>query len=95
MNIELTARHYEAADRAKKHLEEEIGNLEIYEDLISRCKVILEKTKDGEMVEISMHVRGKDLIAQVVSDDMIKSIDQAVTKIERQLQKFKEKRFTR
>lgn len=95
MNIELTARHYEIADRAKKHLEEEIGTLGIYEDLITSCKVIMEKTKDGESIEISMHVRGKDLITQVASDDMIKSIDQAVAKIERQLKKFKEKRYTR
>jgi putative sigma-54 modulation protein len=95
MNFELTARHYEIADRAKKHLEEELATLEIYEDWISSCKVVMEKTKDGETIEISMHVRGKDLITQVATDDMIKSIDQAVAKIERQLQKFKEKRMER
>jgi len=95
MHIELTARHYEVADRAKKHLDEEIGTLEIYEDMITSCKVIMEKTKDGETIEISLHVRGKDLITRVATDDMIKSIDQAVAKIERQLQKFKEKRSER
>jgi putative sigma-54 modulation protein len=95
MNIELTARHYEISERAKKHLEMELGTLEIYEDWITSCKVVMEKTKDGEMIEISMHVRGKDLITRVATDDMIKSIDQAVAKIERQLKKFKEKRYER
>ena len=95
MNIELTTRHYEITDRAKKHLEEEMNNLKLYEDLITSCKVIMERTKDGESIEISIHVRGKDLIAQVASDDMIKSIDLAIAKIERQLKKFKEKRYAR
>jgi len=95
MNIELTARHYEIVDRAKKHLEEEIRTLAIYEDLVSSCKVVMEKIKEGETIEISMHVRGKDLIARVSTKDMIKSIDQAIVKIERQLKKFKEKRYTR
>ncbi|MCK9484495.1 MAG: ribosome-associated translation inhibitor RaiA, partial [Candidatus Marinimicrobia bacterium] len=78
-----------------KHLEEEIGTLAIYEDYVSSCKVIMEKTKEGETIDISMHVRGKDLIARVSTNDMIKSIDQAVAKIERQLKKFKEKRYAR
>ncbi|HPC36457.1 MAG TPA: ribosome-associated translation inhibitor RaiA [Candidatus Marinimicrobia bacterium] len=95
MNIELTARHYEIADRARKHLEEEMNNLKLYEDLITSCKVIMERTKDGESIDISVHVRGKDLLAQVTTEDMIKSIDLAVAKIERQLKKFKEKRYAR
>jgi len=95
MNIEITARHYEPSDRVKQHVEGELQQLKLFENLITSCKVILEKTKDGEQVEITLRVAGKNLLTKVNSDDMIKSIDQAVSKLERQLKKFKEKRYNR
>ncbi len=95
MNIEITARHYEPSDRVKQHVEGELQQLKLFENLITSCKVILEKAKDGEQVEITLRVAGKNLLTKVNSDDMIKSIDQAVSKLERQLKKFKEKRYNR
>ncbi len=92
MQIELTPRHYEPTDRIKKYVEEEFRKLKLFENLITHCKVILEKSKDGEMVEIALHAAGKDFIARAITNDMVKSVDQAIAKMERQLQKYKEKR---
>jgi len=93
MNIELTARHYETSERVKSYLTEEMKKLEMFDHLISSCKIILEKSKEGEIIVITLHALGKDLVSAETSDDMIKSIDLAVAKMERQLKRFKEKRY--
>ncbi len=93
MNIEITARHYETSERIKNYLIEEMKKLEMFDHLISSCKIILEKSKEGEMTEITLHALGKDLVSAETSDDMVKSIDLAVAKMERQLKRFKEKRY--
>jgi len=94
MNIEITSRHYDASPKVREYVNDEMQKLEIFDHLITSCKVILEKSKEGELVEISIHVSGKDLVSSESSDDIIKSIDLAVDKIERQLKKFKEKRYS-
>lgn len=92
MQIEIVPRHYEPSDRVKKYVEEEFTKLKMFDWMITKCRVLLEKNKDGDLVEITLHAAGKDFVAHAVTDDMIKSIDQAIAKMERQLQKYKEKR---
>lgn len=94
MNVEITSRHYDASPRVRDYVIDEMQKLEKFDRLISSCKVILEKSKKGEIVEITIHVSGKDLVCSESSDDIIKSIDQAVDNMERQLIKFKEKRYS-
>jgi len=93
MNIEITSRHYDASPKVREYVNDEMRKLEKFDHLISSCKVILEKSKEGETVEITIHVSGKDLVCSESSDDIIKSIDLAVDNMERQLKKFKEKRY--
>lgn len=95
MQVELMPRHYEPTERVKNYVQEELNKLKLFENQITKCRVLLEKVKEGDLVEITLHAWGKDFIAHAVSDDMIKSIDQAIGKMERQLQKYKEKRIKR
>ncbi|MGC9365150.1 MAG: ribosome hibernation-promoting factor, HPF/YfiA family [Fidelibacterota bacterium] len=94
MNIEVTSRHYDASLKVRKYVTDELGRLNKFDHLITSIRVILEKSKEGEMVEITVHVSGKDLVCSESSDDIIKSIDLAVDKMERQLKKFKGKRYS-
>ena len=93
MNVEITSRHYDASERVRTYVIEELKKLDKFDHLITTCKVILEKSKEGEMAEITLHVSGKDLVCSESSYDIIKSIDVAVDKMERQLKRFKEKRY--
>jgi putative sigma-54 modulation protein len=93
MKIEITSRHFEASERVRNYVNSEMEKLNKFDHLISTCKVILEKSKEGETAEITLHVSGKDLVCSESSDDFIKSIDLAVDKMERQLKRYKEKRF--
>lgn len=95
MQIEITTRRYEPSERVKVYVENEVGKLEKFLNNILNCKVVLEKTKEGDLVEITLHVPGKDLFVSEITDDMIKSVDFAVEKMVRQLKKFKGKRYNK
>ena len=93
MLIEITSRHNEVSEKVRDYLKEKIEKLEKFFPNIVSCKVVLDSQKEGEVVDITMHVSGKDFVTKVVSDNIVKSIDLAVHKIENQLRKFKEKRY--
>ena len=95
MDIEITARHYDASDTVRSYVEKEVSRLEKFHEKILECKVILEKSKEGENIEIVLFLSGKTLSVSESSDEMIKSVDDAVKKMERQLRKFKGKRIAR
>lgn len=93
MLIEITSRHNEVSEKVKGYLKEKIEKLGKFFPNIVNCRVVMDSQKEGEVVEITMHVSGKDFVTRVVSDNIVKSIDLAVHKIENQLRKFKEKRY--
>ena len=95
MNLEITSRHYEAPLRLKEYVENEVKKLHRLGTNIVDCKVLRERSKEGDEVEILVHISGKDLNTNVISDDMYKSVDLAVQKIERQLKRYKGKRYTK
>ncbi|MBO8150922.1 MAG: ribosome-associated translation inhibitor RaiA [Candidatus Marinimicrobia bacterium] len=93
MLIEITSRHNEVSEKVRGYLKEKIEKLGKFFPNIVSCKVVLDSQKEGEVVDITMHVSGKDFVTKVISDNIVKSIDLAVHKIENQLRKFKEKRY--
>ena len=91
MRITITARHSKASDKLKEFAEKEVRRLKKYYDGIIDCEIILDYVKINQIAEINIGVYGTVLNSVVQSDDVYKSIDEAVTKLERQLEKYKEK----
>ncbi len=91
MRVNITARHYKAPDRLKEYAETSVQKLTKYLDGIIECEIILDYEKTIQVAEIVMKAHRQKLFAQEKSEDIYKSIDLAVTKIERQLKKYKEK----
>ncbi|MFQ6617302.1 MAG: ribosome hibernation-promoting factor, HPF/YfiA family [Fidelibacterota bacterium] len=89
MKIDFTARHFKAADRIKNYAEKEVKRLERYYDGIINCEIILDRDNNAAVAEIILRVYGKKLIAKEQSDEMSKSVDLAVSKLERILKKYK------
>ncbi len=95
MNVQFTARHFKAHDGLKEYALNQVSTLKKYFDGILNGNIVLrfEKTKSSvKVAEINLAVFGKNLVAIEESEDFYKSIDNAVTKLERQLVKYKEKR---
>ena len=93
MRISFTARHYKPSKRLKEHAQNEVKRLEKFYDGIINCEIILDYQKDIQIAEIMLGVHGQQLTVIEKTDDIYKSIDNAVSKLERQLKKYKEKKF--
>ena len=92
MNISFTARHFKAPDKLKKFAENEILRLQKFYDGIIDCSIILDyiaSNHSKHVAEIKLNVHGQVLSSTKTSDDMYKSIDLAVQKLERMLKKYK------
>lgn len=91
MNVQITARHFELGSDLKEYVETRVQDFKKHFNQIIDVLVVLNIEKHRHLAEITLHASGSTFSSKTVSDDMYISIDQAVTKIERQLQKYKEK----
>lgn len=91
MRIIFTARHGKASDKLREFAEKEVRRLKKYYDGIIDCEIVLDYVKLQQIADIKITVYGRVLNAAVRSEDIYKSIDDAVSKLERQLIKYKEK----
>ncbi len=95
MRINFTARHAKkkTPQRLKEHAMEEVKRLERIFSGIIDCDIVLDQQKEVQIAEINVGVHGSQLTAVEKSEDMYKSINLAVSKLERQLKKYKQKHF--
>jgi putative sigma-54 modulation protein len=91
MRITFTARHFKTSARLKTFAEEKVKKLKKYYDGILDIEIILDYIKQQQVAEIIAKVYGTRLTVVEKSEDMYKSIDLAVEKLERQLKKYKGK----
>ncbi len=91
MRITFTARHFKPSQRLKTHSEEQVAKLKKYYDGILDVEIILDYVKQEQVAELVAKVYGTRLAVVEKSEDMYKSIDLAVEKLERQLLRYKEK----
>lgn len=96
MKIQITSRKFKARDILKQYIEQEVKSLEKIHDEIHDVEIILsfETVKDSiKIAEVIVQVPGKVITAKEGTDDFQKSVAAAVSKIEKQLDKLKNKRI--
>ncbi|HTK81795.1 MAG TPA: ribosome-associated translation inhibitor RaiA [Bacteroidota bacterium] len=94
MEIHVTARKFRARKEVRDDAIASVKKLGKYYDGILRTDVILSYERSSQsvkVVEINLHVHGAVLAAKERSEEFAKSIDLALGKIERQLEKYKTK----
>ena len=92
MNLSITARGYKAPDRLKKYITEKLGRKQkLYEGVID-TEIVLSYEKQVQVAEFKVKLNNKFIISSEKSDDIFKSIDQALDSIERQIKRHKERR---
>ncbi len=95
MDIHITARHFKAHETLRSYAFDAINKLENHFEGIISAKLILSYEKSLNSVkaaELIVKVQGAVLKSLEKSPEYTKSIDAAVEKIERQLQKHKSKK---
>ena len=98
MDVHFTARRFKAHREVRDHALVSIQKLDRFYDGIVRADVVLSyehKPNSTKIAELSVRVFGVILTAKEKSQDFHKSIDLAVEKLERQLDRYKAKLRTR
>ncbi|TDI85549.1 MAG: ribosome-associated translation inhibitor RaiA [Caldithrix sp.] len=91
MRVNITARHFKAPNNLKEFAEKKVQKLKRYYDGIIVCDILLDHEKLTQIADISIKVYGQNLKAVEKTEDIFKSIELSVDKLERQLKKYKEK----
>ncbi len=91
MEIQITSRHEKATQSLQDTITAELEGLQKFYDRITSCHVILDKERGKEIMEVVVQMAGHTVAAQAKAENMGKTIDAAITKVERQLKKINEK----
>lgn len=97
MNINFTARHFEASTQLQKYANEAVQKLSQYFDRIISCDIVLEpdaSQKNPQKAEIHLKIPNKTLQAEASAERYEQAISEVVDNLSRQLKRYKEKKFT-
>lgn len=91
MQVTITFRHMDASPAMRDYVDSKIGNLEKFLIKPTEVHVIMSVEKFRHRAEVVLYEQHFKASADETSEDMHKSIDKALTKIEHQVKKHKEK----
>ena len=92
MIVTVSSRHMDVTPSLKAHAELKVGKLLKYYDRIQEIEVIFDSGKGSTRVEVIVNAEHKNMfIAHHDDGDAYASLDECVTKLERQLTEHKEK----
>jgi putative sigma-54 modulation protein len=96
MNLTISGHHVELTPAIREYVQGKLERIKRHFDHVIDIAVILtvdklpEKEK-RQRAEINLHVRGKDLHAESIADNLYAAIDTLIDKLDRQLIKHKTK----
>lgn len=93
MNLSISGHHLEVTPALREYVTVKLDKIRRHFDQVIDVNVFLSVDKLRQKAEIALHVRGKDIFAESVEDDLYAAIDSLVDKLDRQVLKYKDKRF--
>ena len=91
MQVTISGHHIELTQAIKDHTEEKCSKLHRHFNEVDRMNVILSVDKNQQKAEGKLHFLGQDFFADAYTDDLYKSIDAMVDKLDKQLNKQRQK----
>ncbi|MCL2875729.1 MAG: ribosome-associated translation inhibitor RaiA [Betaproteobacteria bacterium] len=91
MNLNITGHHVEVTDAIRAYTSEKIDRVVRHFDNVTSVNVILSVDKLNQKAEVTAHMRGKDIHVECVDADLYAAIDALADKLNRQMQKHKQK----
>ncbi|MGB0733311.1 MAG: ribosome hibernation-promoting factor, HPF/YfiA family [Pontibacterium sp.] len=80
-----------ASDNVKARIDSWLDSAQERFGSITRSQVIIDKNDRTDCVEAVIHVAGKDIFAKAEANNMYAALDAVEVKINRQLEKFRQK----
>ena len=93
MNLNITGRHVEVTPAIRDYVTSKLDRVIRHFDNVTSVGVILSVEKLKQKAEVTLHVRGKDIFVESDDADLYAAIDAMTDKLERQVQKYKQKQY--
>lgn len=95
MQVNISGHHVEVTEALHEYVATKLDKLQRHFDQIGNVQVTLSVEKARQKAEASLNLKGKQLHADAVHDDLYAAIDMMNDKLDRQLLKHKEKKVDR
>jgi putative sigma-54 modulation protein len=91
MNLQISGHHIEVTPALRDYVQNRLDPVVRHFDRVTGVSVILSVEKLAQKAEVTLHVPGKDIFAENTGDDLYAAIDVLFDKLDRQVQKYKQK----
>lgn len=91
MNLTVTGHHLEITPAIRAYIEERVEKITQHFDHVIDVRVTLTVESLKHKAEATVHLRGKDIHVEATEADMYAAIDALKDKLDRQVQKHKER----
>ena len=96
MNLTISGHHVEVSPALREYVLTKLDRVTRHFDQVVGVSVLLsvEKLKEKERrqkAEVTLHVRGRDIFVEQANEDMYAAIDQVMDKLDRQVQRHKDR----
>mgnify|MGYP000968295743 FL=1 len=91
MNLQVCGHHLEITPALRDYVTGKLERITRHFDNVIDVNVILSVEKLNQKAEVTVHLAGKDVYVESVDEDLYAAIDGLVDKLERQVQKYKQK----
>jgi len=93
MNLSISGHHVTVTPALREYVTAKLQRIRNHFDQVIDVTVVLTVEKLVQKAEITLHVRGKDLFAESSEPDLYAAIDCLIDKLDRQVLKYKTKRY--
>ena len=93
MNLNVSGHHLEVTPAIREYVRAKIERVTRHFDHVIDAHVILTVDKLRQKAEVTLHVSGKDLHCECEQDDLYAAIDLLADKLDRQVLRYKDKRY--
>jgi putative sigma-54 modulation protein len=91
MNLQISGHHLEITPAIHDYVTGKIERVTRHFDNVIDVNVILSVDKLKQKAEVTVHLSGKDVYVEVIDEDLYAAIDGLVDKLDRQIQKHKQR----
>ncbi len=91
MNLQVSGHHLEVTPALHDYVTGKLERITRHFDNVIDVSVILSVDKLKQKAEVTVHLAGKDVYVESVDEDLYAAVDGLVDKLERQVQKYKQK----
>lgn len=91
MNLQVSGHHLEITPALRDYVTGKLERITRHFDNLIDVNVILSVEKLKQKAEVTVHLAGKDVYVETVDEDLYAAVDGLVDKLERQVQKYKQK----